>query len=559
MGKRKRNPFFALTALLPLFLTGCTITIQPVSSSIPSSESSSSSSDFSSEEMSSSSEATSETTSEGTSLDSSTSESSSEESISDPRPAETFEFYAVNDFHGSVVYNGTYEVGAASYFSYLKQRKDADPDHVILLSSGDMWQGSYESNVNYGNLVTELCNVAGFDAMTLGNHEFDYGRQYLLNNKELADYPFLAANIYKYKDWRVTDEFWSEGADKSVVIERAGYRIGIVGIIGEGQTSSITSDRVTDLAFDDPELHATREARRLKTEEGCDIVILSIHDDAKSILGGSTDSKTYQPWGLVDNLKYYFDGVFCAHTHTENNATSPDGVPLLQAWKNGGNYAHMTLTIDQGKVTCDKAEILTAKNVIGDIDPDIQDKIDEYLTPEVLAKTSQVAGTLSGTLSNTEGVGNLGAAAIYHAYKDKGAILGMQNSQRASLYSGELTYGELYKAMPFTNSIVMLYCSGSEIKREVSYQWVYAYSDTISSTSELDDRTFYWIAVIDFLAYHQSDGHSYNYFPGLNTGADRFGDVYETYPVDLTFDYIKNTLGGVVNSSAYKAGAPGIL
>ena len=555
MGKKKRNPILGLTALLPFFLAGCVISIHPVSSSEDSSISieATSSSEVTSETAI---ETTSEATSNDSSVDFSTSESSSEEVSVDPRPAETFEFYAVNDFHGSVVYNGTYEVGAASYFSYLKQRKDADPDHVILLSSGDMWQGSYESNVNYGNLVTELCNVAGFDAMTLGNHEFDYGRQYLLNNKELADYPFLAANIYKYKDWRVTDEFWSEGAEKSVVIERAGYRIGIVGIIGEGQTSSITSDRVRDLAFDDAELHATKEARRLKKEEGCDIVVLSIHDDASSIIG---DSSGKGAWGLANNLKYYFDGVFCAHTHTENNATSPDGVPLLQAWKNGSNYSHMTLTIDQGEVTCDKAEILTAKNVIGDIDPDIQDKIDEYLTPGVLAKTSQVAGTLDGPLPSGDGVGNLGAAAIYHAYKDKGAILGMENAQRATLAPGELTYGALYKAMPFTNSIVMLYCSGTEIKREVSFSAVYAYSEEISSVSELVDTDFYWIAVIDYLAYHQSDGHSYNYFSGLNTGADHFGEVYETYPVDLTFDYIKNTLGGVVKTSNYKTGAPGIL
>ena len=569
MEKKKPNPFRWFSLLIPLFLAGCSIQwIQPENSSGPASSDSSSittsesqttsegGASIDSEQSQTSSVTSSEesvnSSEEASSSEESSSESSSETSIDSRAPA-TFEFYSVNDFHGAINSDGSYEVGAAKYFSYLKQRKEADPEHVILLSAGDMFQGSYESNVNYGNLVTELCNISGFDAMTIGNHEFDYGREYLAANKELAEFPFLGANIYKYRNWTITDEFWSEGADKSVVLERDDYRIGIVGVIGTGQTSSITSDRVADLAFDDAELYATREAKRLKKDENCDIVVLVIHDDAKSIIGGGD----YSPWGLESSLKTYFDGVFCGHSHTENNYTSSEGVPLLQAYKNGANYSHMTLSIDQGEITCDKAEILTAKTVATELDSDIVDKIDEYLTPEILAQSNLVAGTLTGTLNKGQGIGTLGAAAIYNEYKDQGIVLAIQNIQRANITAGTVKYGDLYKAMPFTNNIIILNAKGSEIKREVSYN--YAYSETLESRYDLVDSQYYKIACIDYLVFHQNVGRNYDYFPGLGNGSDTILATYETYPVDLVFDYIQNELHGVIDASDYNSGQPGVL
>lgn len=68
---------------------------------------------------------------------------------------------------------------------------------MIILASGDMWQGSSESNNTKGKLATEWLNYIGCSSMTLGNHEFDWKTDKIKTNAELAKFPFLAINVYE--------------------------------------------------------------------------------------------------------------------------------------------------------------------------------------------------------------------------------------------------------------------------------------------------------------------------------------------------------------------------
>ena len=105
-----------------------------------------------------------------------------------------FDFYAINDLHGKLS-DGEDHPGVDELSTYLK-RKQLSDDHVVLLSSGDMWQGSAESNMTKGLIITDWMNEMGFVSMTLGNHEFDWGESYIEENAKLAEFPFLAINIY---------------------------------------------------------------------------------------------------------------------------------------------------------------------------------------------------------------------------------------------------------------------------------------------------------------------------------------------------------------------------
>ena len=114
---------------------------------------------------------------------------------------------------------------------------------TVVLSSGDMWQGSAESNLTRGAIITEWMNEMDFVSMTLGNHEFDWGSEYIDANRELAEFPILAINIF--------DKSTGERADyceASVIVERNGVKIGIIGAIGDCK-SSISSSYVTDVDF----------------------------------------------------------------------------------------------------------------------------------------------------------------------------------------------------------------------------------------------------------------------------------------------------------------------
>ena len=459
-----------------------------------------------------------------------------------PKEDGTYHFYCVNDFHGSIVeqYNGSYyESGIAKYFGKLKEYKEEDPDHTIILSAGDMFQGSLESNDNYGHLVVDCMNEVGFDAMTLGNHEFDYGQNRLIDNIERLHCPVLGGNIVTYDNGPTTTP-WRDDVLPSTMIKRGGNNIGIVGMIGFNQTTSISSQIVNDLYFDLPKSYALSEAKRLREEEGCAIVVLVIHDEMKSAQDFGADKK-------------YFDGVFCGHTHSKNSKLI-QGVPFVQSYCNGQAISNFELTIKDEVVSCSSYGLVRAEESWEE-DETIAAIRDSYLLNEdFVAKAGAIAGQVEGTLQSKSGVPNLVAASIYQKYKPlypelQGAF---QNSLRAPL-TGEISYRDIYKAAPFTNTIVIAKVRGSEIVNQAGYNSYYR--DT-NATYEAD--TYYTIACIDYVLYHQNNNKSYNYFYSLNEDFEnKIIAEYETYPFDLTFDYIHDDLEGYVDATLYNGNPNG--
>ncbi len=454
----------------------------------------------------------------------------------------TYHFYCVNDFHGSVLerQSNYYEAGIAKYFGKLRELKQADPEHTFILSAGDMFQGSMESNDNYGALVTDCMNDIPFDAMCIGNHEFDYGQERLKTNIERADFPVLAGNIRKWENGKATTELWYDGIKASTVIERGGNRIGIVGMIGHGQTESISSQHVQDIDFVDPENPALLEALNLR-KDGCDIVIMLAHDSYKRVNFAAK--------------KDYFDGVFTAHTHTKEVRLINE-VPFVQSYCNGQAISHFDLKIQQGVVTCTGYELISANSSWTE-DTSIAAIRDSYLNEEFKAKSERVAGTITGTLGKLEGVPNIFCKAAYEKYHEQYPTLAMAmtNTQRANL-EGEIDYSAIYKATPFTNSLVIADVKGSDILREGKYN--NTYTGDVETYATLDSETIYRIACTDYVLFHQNTKKVYDYFPSLNpNGGGSVIEIYEDYPFDLTFDYCVNELKGVIVADDFANTAPG--
>ena len=112
-----------------------------------------------------------------------------------------FDFYEVSDFHGAVNYSQSdHYIGLAKMGDYFSKKRAENPGGTIVLSSGDMFQGSAESNLTHGYLVNYAMNIMGFEAMTVGNHEFDWSIDWLKKIQALKvdDYsiPMLGANVY---------------------------------------------------------------------------------------------------------------------------------------------------------------------------------------------------------------------------------------------------------------------------------------------------------------------------------------------------------------------------
>ena len=136
----------------------------------------------------------------------------------------TLQILSVNDFHGALVGAGK-NPGAAKLAQYIKEAKAKNPDGTLILSAGDLFQGSADSNLMYGKPVVDSMNEIGFDAMAIGNHEFDWGIDVLKARQAQSRFPYLAANIVD----RATGQLVGF-AKPYVIIERAGLKVGIIGI-----------------------------------------------------------------------------------------------------------------------------------------------------------------------------------------------------------------------------------------------------------------------------------------------------------------------------------------
>lgn len=447
-------------------------------------------------------------------------------------------FYALNDFHGACDVKN-YEAGIVKVGSFFKEK--GQEDNTLILNSGDMFQGSLVSSSNKGEFLTEVMNNIQFDAFSLGNHEFDWGQEYIKKNRELKDEktgyktPFLSSNIYKYDmNKKKVGEYASELGDKYVTYTLAnGLKVGIIGGIGARQITSITSSYVDDLSFEDPVGVTKTLSNKLRSEEKCDVVVLDIHAGQGDLLNTGLTSIS------ASTHKRYVDAVFCAHTHQRENSIE-NGVPFVQGGCNGQAYAYVNLRVDKdGNVTCADYKTPYTSSIDVKADQEIVDLYNEYSRKyngrEFICRTD---GRMS---SRTRGSGTLlpdiATEAIAWAAQNKGngfhIDYALCNQGRDDLASGEVTYNDLYKSLPFDNKVYVIEVSGQDLRKEIEYN-----SFTRLDKGVLKNSSKYTIAVIDYLAVHRNYRRNYDYFPSfrmLGTLTDN-GNEY-TYR-EMTRDYL---------------------
>lgn len=443
------------------------------------------------------------------------------------------DLYAINDLHGKFNDSDS-DIGVDELTSYLKASAESD-EHSILLSSGDMWQGSSESNLTGGLIITEWMNELDFAAMTLGNHEYDWGEEPVVKNAEAAEFPFLGINIYD----RETNER-VEYCEASVTVDLGLIEVGIIGAIGDCY-SSISSDKVEDIYFktgDELTALVEDEAERLRGE-GVDVIVYSLHDGygrsssgIKNITGNQISSY-YSPSlsrGVVDV-------VFEAHTHQNYVLRDSYGVYHMQGGgdNDGITHAEMSVNFVTGSVSVDTAEFVR-ESTYDDLEGDAL--IDELLAKyaDEIAKGEVVCGTNNATRGSTE-LKNL-VAKLYYEYGVEAwgeeydiALGGGFISVRSpyDLPAGEVKYAQLATLLPFDNDILLCSISGRDllskfINTQNSNYYIYR-----SGTDEIDPDATYYIV---------TDSYCAQYAPNRLTVIDSYGDG--VYARDLVAEYIKS-------------------
>ena len=432
----------------------------------------------------------------------------------------TVDFYAINDLHGKLL-DGDTQPGADELTSFLKTARESD-EHAVFLSSGDMWQGTSESNLTRGAMMTDWMNSLGFVSMTLGNHEFDWGEEYIESNLALAEFPFLAINIYD----RATDKL-VDYCTPSVTAECGAATIGIIGAIGDCY-SSISGDKVQNIYFktgDELNSLIMAESERLRAD-GADFIILSIHD-------GSAD---------IGLSKEHIDLVFEGHTHKSYVKPDKHGVYHLQGGGDNDGIVHVEAVINVagGESTVSTAEFISAE-VYDDhaSDPIIEDLMKKYASD--VAKADDVLGQNSALRS-----GDWLRALVARLYLEKGiekwgdkydiVLGGGYLSVRApyNLSIGEVKYSDLQSIFPFDNTLDLCSIKGSDLKSKFintsNSNYFVHYGDYGQSVRfSIDENATYYVIV---------DSYTSSYAPNRLTVIDSLGDGI--YARDLLADYIKN-------------------
>ena len=152
----------------------------------------------------------------------------------------------------------------------LEEMRREHPDNMLLLDCGDFSQGSAYYNLYKGEVEVKLMNLMRYDACTIGNHEFDFGLENLARLMRMAEFPFVCCNY----DFTGTP---CEGLVKPyIIIERAGVRIGVVGVCPQPQ-GLITGKNYEGMQYTRPAQAAQPIIDKLRGEEQCDIVVCLSH------------------------------------------------------------------------------------------------------------------------------------------------------------------------------------------------------------------------------------------------------------------------------------------
>lgn len=412
----------------------------------------------------------------------------------------TFDFIALNDLHGKFADTDS-QPGVDELSTYIKETKEAN-ENTVLLSSGDMWQGSAESNLTKGNIVTDWMNEMEFTSMTLGNHEYDWGEEAVIANSELAKFPFLAINVYD----RDTNER-VDYCEASVMVEYSGVQIGIIGAIGDCY-SSISADKVQDIYFKTgSELTklVKDESTKLKAE-GADFIVYSLHDGYE---------KSYSTQPTITSLGYYesilsstyIDLVFEGHTHQRYVFKDGAGVYHMQGGGDNDGVSHAKVTINSanGNWAMDKAEFVSADKYKNLTSSSIVDALMEKYA-EQIEKANEVLGKNRKYRSSSELLQT--CAQLYYEKgletwgEEYDIVLGggfMSARSPYNLQAGTVTYGDLQSILPFDNQIVLCSISGYDLRTkffETTNSRYYIYYDTYGAeirNNIQNNKTYYII------------------------------------------------------------------
>jgi len=350
--------------------------------------------------------------------------------------------------------------GSARLVSAIADAR-ARSNNSILVDGGDQFQGSLFYTYYKGKVAAEMMNKLGYDAMTVGNHEFDDGPEVLRGFMDAVGFPVLMSNADYSKEPLLADKL-----AKSVVIERGGEKLGLIGLTPQ-DTDELASPG-PNVVFTDPVGAVQAEVDKL-TAGGVNKIIVLSHS------GYEVDKRVAAETTGVDVIVGGHSNTYLSNTSDRAKGPYPTMVgntAIVQAYAYGKFLGELNVTFDdEGNITEAVGEPVSMN---ADVPEDVVTKarIKELAVPleEIRQKVvAQSATPIEGSrdvcrVQECE-MGNLIADAMLERVRDQGISIAIANSGgiRASIDAGEVTMGEVLTVLPFQNTLSTFQIKGSGV------------------------------------------------------------------------------------------------
>lgn len=359
--------------------------------------------------------------------------------------------------------------GSARFMTKVKERRDAIQSaggNVALFDGGDQFQGSLFYTYYKGKVAAEMMNAIGYDAMTVGNHEFDDGPEVLAGFIDTINFPILLANADFSGEMALKDKL------KGVtVIEKGGEKIGLIGLTPE-DTGELSSPG-ENVHFLDAVSTLKGAVQGLEASGVTKIVVLS-HS------GYNRDKELAAAVSGIDVIVGGHSNTLLSNTQERAAGPYPTWIDapgggktaIVQAYAYGKFLGELNVTWDDaGNVTAAEGEPIVMDASVAE-DESTKTRIAELAGPldeirnEVIGKANDaIDGDRKNCRAGECQMGNLVADAMLANSRDKGIQIAIQNGGglRASIDGGEVTMGEVLSVLPFQNTLATFKLKGADI------------------------------------------------------------------------------------------------
>jgi 5'-nucleotidase/UDP-sugar diphosphatase len=415
-----------------------------------------------------------------------------------------------NDIHGGIDPSGATFMNrefppplgggasAVAYISRLREKAAGDDDHyVLLMDQGDIFQGTPVGNYKDGEPVVEYFNHIGLDLWTLGNHDFDEGAENLWHLIEMAEFPVLSANLVSAETGEAVP-----GIDAYLIKEYGDLKVGIIGLTTTDTPKMAFPAHVEAVEFL-PEIEtAARYVEELRAE-GCDIVIISGHiglpydpeasyeqmvqeeeeREEEEALREPVEESKWGPSAMeiahrVPGIDVFIGGHI--HRGFDKPWIEPSNHTIIsQTYGRGSGVGHLDLIIDKATGTIVEYETPSHR---GDLITLFEDEwwpeaetagmIGDFIAQAEQGMDEIIGFTEVDLTRGGEGETRMGNLVCDSMLEEMSADFAFTNlgGIRDEIPAGPITPRDVFKVLPFGNSIMVFEMDGRLLKEVIEYR-----------------------------------------------------------------------------------------